>query len=620
MANSNTIGSGSYIRIVCTDDADPKYNRLQLRTDPPTFIELKPGNNILSVSKYPALKYGFKQIDIPWFDENVCPDATNEYNCGDVLYVDLSHFDSTEMTSMEDMFRRMENLEEIIFGDIRIENVISMNSAFEWTAVEKLDLTHIDFSQVIDAEMMTYSEGDRKVILTGCNLSNVKTAEGIFNGVSKLNLDQSVLSDVVIEAMRYDVEGGSEDLKEISMVGCEIRMIRSVLKSVMENRPDFLPRVRVILDKEADNQILTSIAPANSWIPKRRREWYITVCSGRIFSKDNLSKEDELLQVISKSLRENNLIEEIYCSGRAVCPRQSKNIYLGGEVYSTGWQFPAILIKTFFDWEFAMRYAGHSKAYSFVVGNYYAAFSDDPELKFYVPVLHSGFVTIEDALNALVETGLDDLSDCRIIEIQYITPSSIPEVLHHSSEWSPFTDGEFNLPSYGWEDKFKAVLSKREGKHRSYIEQCLTKLANTKFNHGEVCTDVDGNKHLIYPSKIIKVSPYSKNDNVIAAVSLEGNLTLRVDLLLFTKELTGYLPYNESTISISGEKTSDEIHVPNIDLTVVFNSIVKKAEPIFEKWRREEEEREKTSSSVRGDEGEEDDDDVFRPEDDGDDE
>lgn len=240
MANSNTTGSGSYIRIVCSDDACPKYNRLQLRTDPLTFIALQPGNNILPVSSYPALKYGFKQIDDCYLEETVYPDATNEYNCGDVLLVDLSHFDSTEMTSMEDMFRKMENLKEIIFGDIRIENVTSMNSTFEWTAVENLDLTHIDFSQVIDAEMMTYSQGDRKVFLTGCNLSNVKTAEGIFSGITQLNLDGAILSVAVIEAMGWydNGEGGCEDLNKISMRGCAPELIESVIAHLQNGKPD----------------------------------------------------------------------------------------------------------------------------------------------------------------------------------------------------------------------------------------------------------------------------------------------------------------------------------------------------------------------------------------------
>lgn len=236
MANSKPTNFESYIRIVCSDDADPKYNKLQLRTDPPTFIELQPGNNILSVENYPMLKYGFRQIDNPWLD--AYPNTTNEYNCGDVVLVDLSHFDSADMTSMEDMFRKMENLKEIIFGDIRIENVISMNSAFEWTAVENLDLTRIDFSHVIDAEMMAYSQGDREVILAGCDLSNVKTAEGIFNGVSKLNLDGALLSEAVIDAMDREEEYGCENLKEISMKGCAPELIESVIAHLQNGKPD----------------------------------------------------------------------------------------------------------------------------------------------------------------------------------------------------------------------------------------------------------------------------------------------------------------------------------------------------------------------------------------------
>lgn len=236
MANSNIIGAGSYIRIVCTDDADPKYNRLKLRTDPPTFIELQPGENILSPTHYPALKYGFEQIDQPRLDSY--SDASNEYNCGDVLLVDLRHFDSTEMTSMDGMFHKMENLENIIFGDIRIENVTSMNNAFEWTAVEKLDLTNINFSNVIEAEMMAYSQGDREVIQAGCDLSNVKTAEGIFNGVSKLNLDGALLSEAVIDAMDREEEYGCEDLKEISMKGCAPELIESVIAHLQNGKPD----------------------------------------------------------------------------------------------------------------------------------------------------------------------------------------------------------------------------------------------------------------------------------------------------------------------------------------------------------------------------------------------
>lgn len=46
----------SFIRIRCFEDADPERNIIKLRTNPPTFIELKPGENILDIEDYPDLK------------------------------------------------------------------------------------------------------------------------------------------------------------------------------------------------------------------------------------------------------------------------------------------------------------------------------------------------------------------------------------------------------------------------------------------------------------------------------------------------------------------------------------------------------------------------------------
>lgn len=427
MANSNTIGSGSYIKIVCTYDADPKYNRLQLRTDPPTFIELQPGNNILSVSKYPALKYGFKQIDIPWFDKNVCPDATNQYNCGDVLLVDLSHFDSAEMTSMEDMFRKMENLKEIIFGDIRIENVISMNSAFEWTAVENLDLTHIDFSQVIDAEMMTYSQGNLRVNLSGCDLSKVIAAEGIFNGVTQLNLDRATLSEAIIEAMRWDAEGSCEDLEEISMIDCDIRFISSVIKKL-----NFL-RTRVKLNHKAEGIILDYISHSLPipWTQIDPYQWYFTIVSG------DLSVDNEIQRVIIEYLKRKGLIGNIRFIEHHHAITQGKSYYSWENVYQCGEEFPIALIKAFFNFRLGIASACCSReTYSFVVGNDYAAFSNNPNLKFYVPSLYRGFESIDDVLEYLINITPIKQSQIRILEIQYLNPTDNPTVLNSSIVWT----------------------------------------------------------------------------------------------------------------------------------------------------------------------------------------
>lgn len=210
----------------------------------------------MSVEDYPDLKFGFEQIDDCRLEDTDCPEITNEYNCGDVILVDLSHFDPSQMTSMNRMFCRMENLQKINFGDIRIENVTSMNYAFEWVAAKVLDLTNIDFSKVTDAKMMTYSQGETKVILAGCDLSRVKTAKNIFDGVAHLNLDGALLSDAVIEAMGWYIEEGEGGYKylggcckyldEISMRDCDVQMIESVIRQLLTGKPDHF-QVKVII-------------------------------------------------------------------------------------------------------------------------------------------------------------------------------------------------------------------------------------------------------------------------------------------------------------------------------------------------------------------------------------
>ncbi len=252
--------SRSYIRIVCTEDAEPKYNRLQLRTEPSTYIELQPGENILTVEKYPALKYGFCQIDDPYLESENSP---YECNGGGIKHVDLSHYNPSEMVSMNNMFRRMDSLLDIDFGRIRIENVESMDSAFEWTDVGHLDLTGISFSKVVSAEMMIYAQGNISVNLTGADLSNITKAEGIFNGVDELILDNAILSDAVIYSMAYEEEYGCECLKKISLRGCAINMIEDVLTAVIVGRPENWQPIEVILDdnicyREIDGRIQCS--------------------------------------------------------------------------------------------------------------------------------------------------------------------------------------------------------------------------------------------------------------------------------------------------------------------------------------------------------------------------
>ncbi|MCM1139334.1 MAG: BspA family leucine-rich repeat surface protein [Muribaculum sp.] len=162
------------ITIICKDDADPKLNRIQLRTTPPSYIELQPGVNVLRVRDYPALKYGFKQIDM---DE----DGTYQDNCQDVIRVNLSQFDGSEMTSMSEMFHYMKSLEEVNFHGLDTSKVESMESLFEMTPkVKRIDLRKLDTSNVEDMSQMCWGSS-ADIDLSNLDVSNVKSMQGIFS-------------------------------------------------------------------------------------------------------------------------------------------------------------------------------------------------------------------------------------------------------------------------------------------------------------------------------------------------------------------------------------------------------------------------------------------------------
>ncbi len=162
----NKIASKSYIVITCSDDADPKFNRIQLRTDPPKYIELQPGKNILTVEEYPDLKFGFSQID----NHSVFEESDRyEYNGEGIRGIDLSHFDGSELTNMDRMFYDM-RYTEIDLGNLDTSHVTSMVGTFYgcYMGVEgynALDLSNLDLSKLKDtSEMFSWTLVDTLIL------------------------------------------------------------------------------------------------------------------------------------------------------------------------------------------------------------------------------------------------------------------------------------------------------------------------------------------------------------------------------------------------------------------------------------------------------------------------
>lgn len=166
----------SFIIFKCSEDADPEENIIKLRTNPPTFIKLKPGENVLDVKDYPDLKYGFSQIveDEDYYTQS----NANMLNCFDVFEIDLSGFDGSEMTSMENMFDNMQNLKKIEFGPLDTSNVKSMRRMCSGCeALESVDMRGLDTSNVENMDYMFCEMGTFHTVinLSGLDVSNVKS-------------------------------------------------------------------------------------------------------------------------------------------------------------------------------------------------------------------------------------------------------------------------------------------------------------------------------------------------------------------------------------------------------------------------------------------------------------
>ena len=99
-----------------------------------------------------------------------------------VLEVDLSEFDASEVTSMNSMFFDCKNLRNIIFGNINTSSLIDMHSTFSGCeSLYSIDLSNFDTSKVIYMGYM-FSECYSLISLdlTYFNTSNVRSMYNMF--------------------------------------------------------------------------------------------------------------------------------------------------------------------------------------------------------------------------------------------------------------------------------------------------------------------------------------------------------------------------------------------------------------------------------------------------------
>lgn len=238
------VPSSSYIIVTCAENAKPESNILMLRTDPPTFIKLQPGKNILTAGEYPALKYGFSQIPDPDDTQflQLAMDIPDPHDNGqDILEIDFSHFDASSMTTMDDMFWCMCNIRKITFGRLNTISLISAIDVFRWVGHEEapipsLDLSGIDFSNVENIFGIFTGLCAGSLNLSGCDFSKLENVNCMFDecDIRELILDNIIIKEDVFsdfcQSFKYS------NISKISLKGWTESNIYSFLK-VYENVP-----------------------------------------------------------------------------------------------------------------------------------------------------------------------------------------------------------------------------------------------------------------------------------------------------------------------------------------------------------------------------------------------
>ena len=129
----------------------------------------------------------YNDVELIWFN-NINSCYRMFYNCEDIKTMNLSNFNSSEVTTMKEMFYSCSSLVSLNLSNLITSNVKNMGSMFkECVALSGLDLSFFDTSQVEYMDNMFYRCRNLSSLdLSSFDTSNVFQMNLMFNGCNKL--------------------------------------------------------------------------------------------------------------------------------------------------------------------------------------------------------------------------------------------------------------------------------------------------------------------------------------------------------------------------------------------------------------------------------------------------
>ena len=127
-------------------------------------------------------------IDLSKFDTSQVTDMNGLfYRCVSITNIDLNKLNTSRVTNMSNMFGECNKLTSIDLRELDMKNVINMSDMFlECYSLKDINLSGLDIRNVKDMSWMFYHSGLVSIDMSGCNAGNVKDMSWMFGECNKL--------------------------------------------------------------------------------------------------------------------------------------------------------------------------------------------------------------------------------------------------------------------------------------------------------------------------------------------------------------------------------------------------------------------------------------------------